>query len=153
MPSSQAVTSGATKAQSLPAIVNIKTTRHVLYVGFRGAADQRIHGIQQASPPRLHSKSTAYAKLVCLQGHFQIVLSNDHCPLFQSRLTWFQRIMYCSGVWSYIVGAIATPFFIAVPLVTIWAGIFPIVVSEWAASKSSTSFKDWFLSTNYPSTK
>lgn len=43
--------------------------------------------------------------------------------------------MYCSGVWSYIVGAIATPFFIAVPLVTIWAGIFPIVVSKWAASK------------------
>ena len=43
--------------------------------------------------------------------------------------------MYCSGVWSYIVGAIATPFFIAVPLVTIWAGIFPIVVSKWAASE------------------
>lgn len=74
-----------------------------------------------------------------LQGHFQIVLSNDHCPFFQSRLTFFQRIMYCSGVWSYIVGAVATPFFIAVPLVTIWAGIFPIVVSKWAASKALPS--------------
>lgn len=70
---------------------------------------------------------------VCMQGHFQIVLSNEHCPLFQKDLNWFQRLMYCSGVWSYIVGAITTPVFIAIPLVTIWAGVFPIVVSWWAA--------------------
>ena len=43
------------------------------------------------------------------------------------------RIMYCSGVWSYIVGAITTPLFIIIPLLTIWAGIFPIVISWWAA--------------------
>ena len=43
------------------------------------------------------------------------------------------RIMYCSGVWSYIVGAVATPFFMVVPVVTIWGGVFPIVVSWWAA--------------------
>ena len=41
--------------------------------------------------------------------------------------------MYCSGVWSYIVGAITTPLFIIIPLLTIWAGIFPIVISWWAA--------------------
>ena len=67
------------------------------------------------------------------QGHFQIVLSNEHCPLFQKDLSWFQRLMYCSGVWSYVVGAITAPMFIAIPLITIWAGVFPIVVSWWAA--------------------
>lgn len=59
-----------------------------------------------------------------LQGHFQIVLNNDHCPLFQKDLSWFQRLMYCSGVWAYIVGAITTPMFIIIPLVrplqTLW---------------------------------
>lgn len=69
------------------------------------------------------------------QGHFQIVFSGSHCPLFQRDLPWFQRLMYCSGVWSYIVGAITAPVFNAIPLVTIWAGVFPIVVSWWAASE------------------
>ena len=71
------------------------------------------------------------------QGHFQIVLSTEHCPLFQRPLPWHMRLMYCSGVWSYIVGAITTPVFIAIPLVTIWAGVFPIVVSWWAAGEAS----------------
>ncbi len=71
--------------------------------------------------------------LYLAQGHFQIVLSNEHCPLFQKDLSWFQRLMYCSGVWSYVVGAITAPMFIAIPLITIWAGVFPIVVSWWAA--------------------
>ena len=62
-----------------------------------------------------------------------MILSNQHCPLFQRELPWWERIMYCTGVWSYLVGAVTTPVFIAVPLVTIWAGIFPIVVSWWAA--------------------
>ncbi len=54
---------------------------------------------------------------VHVQGHFQIVLNNDHCPLFQKDLSWFQRLMYCSGVWAYVVGAITTPMFIIIPLV------------------------------------
>jgi hypothetical protein len=62
-----------------------------------------------------------------------MILSNRHCPLFQRELPWWERVMYCTGVWSYLVGAVTTPVFIAVPLVTIWAGIFPIVVSWWAA--------------------
>ena len=37
------------------------------------------------------------------------------------------------GVWSYVVGAVCTPTFIAVPIVTIWAGVFPIVLNFWAA--------------------
>lgn len=36
-------------------------------------------------------------------------------------------------MWSYIVASIATPTFILVPLLTIWFGIFPIVLSIWAA--------------------
>ena len=68
-----------------------------------------------------------------MQGHFQVLFSNEHCPLFQDKLSWLQRIMYCSGVWSYIVGAISTPTFILVPLLTIWFGIFPIVLNWWAA--------------------
>ena len=68
-----------------------------------------------------------------LQGHFQIVLDTDRCPLFLDGLSVFQKVMYCSGVWAYVVGALSTPFFVVVPLVTIWAGIFPIIVSWWAA--------------------
>ena len=68
-----------------------------------------------------------------LQGHFQIVLSRRHSPLMIRGLSPFMRILYCSGVWSYIVGAITTPLFIIIPLLTIWAGIFPIVISWWAA--------------------
>lgn len=45
----------------------------------------------------------------------------------------FMRLLYCSGVWSYVVGAISTPTFIIIPLITIWFGIFPIVISWWAA--------------------
>ncbi len=71
--------------------------------------------------------------VLSLQGHFQIMFSYQHCPLFQSKLSWPMRIMYSSGVWSYIVGAISTPTFILIPMITIWFGVFPIVVSQWTA--------------------
>ncbi|KAK9904260.1 hypothetical protein WJX75_007984 [Coccomyxa subellipsoidea] len=83
------------------------------------------------------------------KGHFQIVLSNEHCPLFQKDLSWFQRLMYCSGVWSYVVGAITAPMFIAIPLVTIWAGVFPIVVSWWAAVGLTVYFLAQYMVLNY----
>ena len=80
------------------------------------------------------------------------MFSGEHCPLFQKDLNLFQRLMYCSGVWSYIVGAITTPVFNAIPLVTIWAGVFPIVVSWWAAgdyhsrlAEASTACAFWDL--------
>jgi len=38
--------------------------------------------------------------------------------------------MYCSGTWCYFVGAISTPLLAAVPLVTIWVGFFPLVVTR-----------------------
>lgn len=68
-----------------------------------------------------------------LQGHFQVLFDRVHCPIFQSDLSWLQRIMYLQGVWSYIVGSLCTPTFIIVPIVTIWAGVFPIVLNFWAA--------------------
>jgi len=78
-------------------------------------------------------KPRSNVSLCFIQGHFQIVLSRHHSPLMIRGLSPFMRIMYCSGVWSYIVGAITTPLFIIIPLLTIWAGIFPIVISWWAA--------------------
>ena len=57
----------------------------------------------------------------------------QHCPLFQSKLSVAMRVLYSSGVWSYVVGAISTPTFIIIPAVTIWFGVFPIVVSQWTA--------------------
>lgn len=57
-----------------------------------------------------------------LQGHFQIILNPTRTPLFQWRLRLFDRLMYCSGCWSYTVGAITTPVFIAIPFLTIWIG-------------------------------
>ena len=62
-----------------------------------------------------------------------MVLSRKYCPLFHRGLPFGMRILYCSGVWSYVVGALTTPTFMIIPLLTIWAGIFPIVISWWAA--------------------
>lgn len=90
---------------------------------------QRMHGCSEASgccPSPLN-----FAALV--QGHFQIMFSKQHCPLNQPRLSFFMKLMFCSGVWSYIVGAVSTPTFIVIPIITIWFGVFPIVVSFWAA--------------------
>ena len=67
----------------------------------------------------------------CAQ-HWQMILSR-HCPLVQRELSWFQRVLYCSGVWNYLVGGITTPLFIILPIITIFGGIFPIVISWWAA--------------------
>ena len=124
------------------------------------------------------------------KGHFQIMLSSEHCPLFQDKLPFWQRIMYCTGVWSYIVGAVSgvvwgggggeeggggffvspffstrsltphpptptrplqitTPMFIIIPLVTIWGGVFPIVVSWWAALGLSVYMAAQFCVMNY----
>ena len=59
----------------------------------------------------------------CARQHFQIIMSLRRCPLFQFRLRPFDRVMYCSGVWSYIVGAVTTFTFLSIPLLTIWIGV------------------------------
>ena len=58
------------------------------------------------------------------KGHFQIIFNPRHNPLFQRGLPLFDRLMYCSGTWCYFVGAVTTPTFIVVPLITIWIGFF-----------------------------
>ena len=63
------------------------------------------------------------------------MFSRQHCPLLQRRLSLFMKLMYCSGVWSYVVGALTTPTYILIPVLTVYAGIFPIVVSWWAAGE------------------
>jgi cellulose synthase/poly-beta-1,6-N-acetylglucosamine synthase-like glycosyltransferase len=67
------------------------------------------------------------------KGHFQMFMDADHSPVFAPNLTPFMRLLYCAPVISYVAGAIATPLFIALPCVTVWAGVFPIVVSQWTA--------------------
>ena len=54
------------------------------------------------------------------RARLQILFNYEHCPLFQRRLSVFMRVMYMSGVWAYIVGAISTPTFIIIPIVTVW---------------------------------
>ncbi|KAK9810557.1 hypothetical protein WJX73_000559 [Symbiochloris irregularis] len=64
------------------------------------------------------------------KGHFQIIFNPKHCPLFQRKLSLPMRLLYCSGVWAYVVGAITTPTFILIPMITVWIGVFPIVISR-----------------------
>lgn len=49
-----------------------------------------------------------------LQGHFQIIMNRKYCPLFRAKLDWLSRMLYVSGVWSYVINAITTPIFMAV---------------------------------------
>ncbi len=53
---------------------------------------------QQQEPFRLPKPSIGVT-----QGHFQIIFNGDHCPLLQPRLSIGMKLMYCSGVWSYVV--------------------------------------------------
>ena len=62
------------------------------------------------------------------KGHFQIAFNPARTPLLQWRLPLFHRFMYMSGVWCYAVGAITTPLFMVIPLVTVWVGYFPLVI-------------------------
>lgn len=60
-----------------------------------------------------------------MQGHLQVILNLAHSPLLQRRLRLIDRLMYCSGIWSYVVGVLTSFVFIAVPFVTIWIGAEP----------------------------
>ena len=41
----------------------------------------------------LYSFSESHLRLH-LQGHFQVLFDQEHCPIFQNKLSWLQRIMY-----------------------------------------------------------
>ena len=77
-----------------------------------------------ASPSVCYDMSSSFlwaanCPLCFVQGHFQIMFSWRHCPMLQRNLSIFMRIMYMSGVWSYIVGAISTPLFMLIPMVSV----------------------------------
>ena len=67
------------------------------------------------------------------KGHFQIVFHPAHNPLLQAGLPFRDRLLYCSGVWCYLVSALTIPTYAAIPLVTIWAGVFPCTIDRWFA--------------------
>ena len=46
-----------------------------------------------------------------LQGHFQIFFHPEHCQLSQFKLSTAMKVMYASGIWSYMVCSICTPFY------------------------------------------
>ena len=46
------------------------------------------------------------------QGHFQIFFQPAVCPLFQRKLSLGMRLMYSTGIWSYIVCGLCTPFYL-----------------------------------------
>lgn len=41
-------------------------------------------------------------------------MNRKYCPLFRAKLDWLSRMLYVSGVWSYVINAITTPIFMAV---------------------------------------
>jgi endoglucanase len=67
------------------------------------------------------------------KGHFQIVFHPRRNPLIQAGLPLRDRLLYCSGVWCYAVSALTIPTYAAIPLITIWAGIFPCAIDRWFA--------------------
>lgn len=77
------------------------------------ASSMSIHELE----PEVKERCAEAASAVVLQGHFQIALNRERCPLLQKRLSVGMRILYMSGVWSYIVGLTSTPTFIVIPLV------------------------------------
>ena len=63
-----------------------------------------------------------------LQGHFQIFLSKNN-PLFKKGLQWYMRLMYCTSVYTYLVSVLATLTLSAIPLINLWLGWFPLVIT------------------------
>ncbi|KAK9814697.1 hypothetical protein WJX72_010067 [[Myrmecia] bisecta] len=74
------------------------------------------------------------------KGHFQMMFSWIHCPLFQRRLPFGLRLMYVSGCWSYVITALATPTFIIIPIISIWSGVFPMVITKLLAVAGALYF-------------
>ena len=108
---------------------------------------QRGGSSQVSMPAEQHAVSCVARMFICL-GFIMVAHLTERLPRhgFASYachvctadsaalpMQFGMKLLYCSGVWSYVVGALSTPTFIIIPLITIWAGIFPIVISWWAA--------------------
>eukprot|EP01023_Acetabularia_acetabulum_P067704 TRINITY_DN939_c0_g1_i1.p1 TRINITY_DN939_c0_g1~~TRINITY_DN939_c0_g1_i1.p1 ORF type:complete len:1224 (-),score=215.19 TRINITY_DN939_c0_g1_i1:956-4627(-) len=64
------------------------------------------------------------------KGHFQIFFTKQ-CPLFNTKLTPYFRIMFSSTILTYVAAGLVTPFLHLVPLITIWTGLMPLVFDLW----------------------
>ena len=90
--------------------------------GAREGAGRAARALESLSPTLPHPSLLCQVRNCYQQrsrwckGHFQIFFSAAHCPLLQKGLSPFMRLLYCSGVWNYVVGAVSTPFFMAVPI-------------------------------------
>ena len=58
-----------------------------------------------------HDKSWRDQLSAVLQGHFQIFFHPEMCQLSQFKLSTAMKIMYTSGIWSYMICSICTPFY------------------------------------------
>jgi cellulose synthase/poly-beta-1,6-N-acetylglucosamine synthase-like glycosyltransferase len=70
------------------------------------------------------------------KGHFQLFSNPKRNPTFgkgAEGLSLLMRWMYGSVALSYFSAFIGTPLLMLVPLVTVWFGVFPIVINLWCA--------------------
>jgi cellulose synthase/poly-beta-1,6-N-acetylglucosamine synthase-like glycosyltransferase len=63
------------------------------------------------------------------KGPYQMLFSKKS-PLFAPGLNLFDRMLYLSPCYIYVVSGLATPTFMIVPLIYIWLGRFPAVLSN-----------------------
>ncbi|MFJ4262657.1 glycosyltransferase family 2 protein [Paenarthrobacter nicotinovorans] len=68
-------------------------------------------------------KTMLTQRLRWAQGTIQVLLREN--PLVQRRLTWGQRLMYFSTMWSYLSGFAAVVYF-AAPIIYLTLGILPV---------------------------
>jgi len=88
------------------------------------------------------------------KGHFQVFCSRTRNPVFNpggKGLNLLMRWMYGSVILSYFSAFLSTPLLMLVPMLTVWAGAFPIVINFWAAL-SITIYYGATLSLNYYTT-
>ncbi len=70
------------------------------------------------------------------KGHFQLFSNPKRNPTFgkgAEGLSPLMRWMYGSVALSYFSAFIGTPLLMLVPLITVWFGVFPIVINVWCA--------------------
>lgn len=57
------------------------------------------------------------------------MLFSRKSPLFAPGLNIFYRILYMSPCYIYVVSALASPTFMLIPVIFIWFGKFPVVLT------------------------
>ena len=80
--------------------------------------------------------------VLLLQGPYQMLFSRKS-PLFAPGLNLWYRILYTSPCYIYVVSAIASPTFTLIPVIFIWSGKFPAVLTKpvlgWLIAYSAMS--------------